>query len=229
MCKRGAAHATARSPVASRTPLSGSGVERTARRVEGVAHGRLAVGPGHELGGGFCRHLEVLQWARANGCPWDIRTCHKAAGGGHLKVLLWARKNGCPCDENELHIASLNGQVAMVRALIDAGADVNQPWDNGAMPLCIAAEKGHEAIVQALIKLSADVNKPWDDGATPLLIAAQNGHEAIVRALIELGADVNKAVDDGSTPLHMAAREGQEALMTGRRPCTWPLERATRR
>ena len=177
----------------------------------------------------FGGHLEVLQWARANGCPWDIRTCHKAAGGGHLKVLLWARKNGYPCDENELHIASLNGQVAMVRALIDAGADVNQPWDNGAMPLCIAAEKGHEAIVQALIKLSADVNKPWDDGATPLLIAAQNGHEAIVRALIELGADVNKAVDDGSTPLHMAAREGQEALMTGRRPCTWPLERATRR
>jgi ankyrin repeat protein len=83
--------------------------------------------------------------------------------------------------------------------------------------------------VQALIKLGADVNKPWDDGATPLLIAAQNGHEAIVRALIELGADFNKAVDDGSTPLHMAAREGQEALMTGRRPCTWPLERATRR
>ena len=72
-------------------------------------------------------HLEVLQWARANGCPWDIRTCHKAAGGGHLKVLLWARKNGCPCDENELHIAAGSGQVAMVRALIDAGADVNKP------------------------------------------------------------------------------------------------------
>jgi len=33
-------------------------------------------------------HLEVLQWARANGCPWDIRTCHAAAEGGHLKVLL---------------------------------------------------------------------------------------------------------------------------------------------
>ena len=47
MCKRGAAHATARSPVASRTPLSGSGEKRTARRVEGVARRRPA---GHGTG-----------------------------------------------------------------------------------------------------------------------------------------------------------------------------------
>ena len=44
MFKRGAALATARSPVASRTPLSGSGEERTARGVDGAARGRLAVG-----------------------------------------------------------------------------------------------------------------------------------------------------------------------------------------
>jgi hypothetical protein len=32
-------------------------------------------------------HLEVLQWSRANGCPWDEWTCIKAAEGGHLEVL----------------------------------------------------------------------------------------------------------------------------------------------
>src|SRR5690349_14049438 len=36
------------------------------------------------LGGGY---LEVLQWARANGCPWDERTCLNAAADGHLEVL----------------------------------------------------------------------------------------------------------------------------------------------
>ena len=41
-------------------------------------------------------HLEVLQWAHANGCPWDAGTCMFAAKGGHLKVLQWARANGCP-------------------------------------------------------------------------------------------------------------------------------------
>ena len=41
-------------------------------------------------------HLEVLQWARLNGCPWDEWTCSYAAGKGHLEVLQWARLNGCP-------------------------------------------------------------------------------------------------------------------------------------
>jgi len=77
-------------------------------------------------------HLEVLQWARANGCPWDIRTCHKAAEGGHLEMLLWARKNGCPCGETELHLAALKGLEALVRALMEAGADVNKARDDGA-------------------------------------------------------------------------------------------------
>ena len=62
-------------------------------------------------GGG---HLEVLQWARANGCPWDNRTCEAAAHGGHLEVLQWAIKNNCPyefnlilCDFKCQHLDSL--------------------------------------------------------------------------------------------------------------------------
>ena len=43
-------------------------------------------------------HLEVLQWARANGCPWNEYTCLHAAEGGHLEVLQWAISNGCPYD-----------------------------------------------------------------------------------------------------------------------------------
>ena len=128
-------------------------------------------------------HLEVLQWARANGCPWDIRTCHKAAEGGHLKVLLWARKNGCPCDENELHIAARSGHEAVVRALIEAGADINKARDNGVTPLYIAAQQGHEAVVRALIEAGADVNKARDTGGTPLFTAALEGHTAIVQIL----------------------------------------------
>ena len=39
--------------------------------------------------------LEMLQWARGNGCPWDKWTCAWAAKGGHFKMLQWARENGC--------------------------------------------------------------------------------------------------------------------------------------
>jgi hypothetical protein len=41
-------------------------------------------------------HLEVLQWARANGCPWDNYTLINARHAGHLELVNWATANGCP-------------------------------------------------------------------------------------------------------------------------------------
>ena len=40
-------------------------------------------------------HLEVLQWARVNGCPWEKYTSHWAAVEGLLDTLKFARANGC--------------------------------------------------------------------------------------------------------------------------------------
>ena len=45
-------------------------------------------------------HLEVLKWARENGCDWDSNTCSYAAENGHLEVLKWARENGCEWDSD---------------------------------------------------------------------------------------------------------------------------------
>jgi hypothetical protein len=36
-------------------------------------------------------HMHLLQWARANDCPWNAMTCEIAARGGHLELLQWAR------------------------------------------------------------------------------------------------------------------------------------------
>jgi hypothetical protein len=44
-----------------------------------------------------CGYLEVLKWARNNGCPWNESTCCFAASNGQLEVLKWARNNGNPC------------------------------------------------------------------------------------------------------------------------------------
>ncbi|KAL6051640.1 Ankyrin repeat domain containing protein [Balamuthia mandrillaris] len=43
--------------------------------------------------------LKVLQWARANGCPWNEETSEWAAKEGRLEVLQWAIANGCPWDK----------------------------------------------------------------------------------------------------------------------------------
>ena len=61
-------------------------------------------------GGG---HLELLQWARANGCDWNSGTCYAAAEGGHLEVLQWARANGCPWDSGVISCAEGSGRTAV--------------------------------------------------------------------------------------------------------------------
>ena len=30
------------------------------------------------------------------GCPWNKHTCRYAVDQGHVEVLRWARQNGCP-------------------------------------------------------------------------------------------------------------------------------------
>ena len=46
----------------------------------------------------MCTSTERLAWARWMGCRWNYGTCADAAAGGHLEVLRWAREQGCPCD-----------------------------------------------------------------------------------------------------------------------------------
>ena len=40
-------------------------------------------------------NLELVQWLRGAGCPWDYWTCYWAVDKGHVEVLRWARENGC--------------------------------------------------------------------------------------------------------------------------------------
>jgi hypothetical protein len=59
----------------------------------------------------------LMQWARANGCPWNSLTCAYAARGGQLEVLQWARANGCPWDEYTSHVAAQGGHLEVLHWL----------------------------------------------------------------------------------------------------------------
>ena len=41
-------------------------------------------------------HLELVQWLRGEGCPWDWWTCSEAVYFGRVEMLRWVRENGCP-------------------------------------------------------------------------------------------------------------------------------------
>ena len=42
--------------------------------------------------------MELVQFLRGEGCPWDWNTCYWAVVKGHMEVLRWARENGCKWD-----------------------------------------------------------------------------------------------------------------------------------
>jgi peroxiredoxin len=67
-----------------------------------------------------------------------------------------------------LVIASLYGHQDVAALLIEQGADLSIPSDNGASPLLIAAFFGHRDIVVQLLNKGADVNAKNKDGRTPL-------------------------------------------------------------
>ena len=74
-------------------------------------------------------------------------------------------------DGSPLHIACQYGHEAVVKALVDAGANVNTVNKHGWAPLHIACQYGHEAVVKALVDAGANVNTVNKHGWTPLHIS----------------------------------------------------------
>ncbi|KAJ5591552.1 uncharacterized protein N7459_001921, partial [Penicillium hispanicum] len=98
--------------------------------------------------------------------------------------------------------ASELGYEAVVRTLIDNGADVNARDSYGSTPLLYALNNGHLETARLLIDNGAD---------TPLYSASQSGDEVAVRLLIAGGADVNAGVEFGLTPISKRPRGNSEA------------------
>lgn len=101
----------------------------------------------------------------------------------------------CGNFSSSLQAASLRGHTAIVRLLIQHGADVNMKGDGEyCNALQAAVAHGNEAIVQMLLQEGADVSVVGPGCVSTLQMAADNGHESIVRRLIQSGADVNQNV-----------------------------------
>jgi ankyrin repeat protein len=112
-----------------------------------------------------------------------------------------------------------SNKLAMVRKLINAGADANTGarTNISRTPLQAAAELGSIDIVHLLLNHGADVNAPpyYEYGATALQFAAIGGYTGIALLLIENGADVNASPAEiqGRTALEGAVEHGRKDMV----------------
>ena len=135
-------------------------------------------------------HLAVLQWARAQGCPWDTGVLsggftrpprgaavgahsglpmgqahvrERGARGGHLAVLQWGARSGLPMGQAYVLEAADGGHLAVLQWARAQGC----PWDEWTC--AFAASNGHLEVLQ----WARAQGCPWDEHTCTF--AASNG------------------------------------------------------
>jgi hypothetical protein len=112
-----------------------------------------------------------------------------------------------------LPLALVHGcNLQIIDLLLEAGAHLEAPDDNGFRSLHAAAEVGSVSGVRHLLIKGACIQAPSKRGLTPLHIACALGHLEAARELVSQGADPTTPSDLG-TPLEVARREGRDDMV----------------
>lgn len=157
--------------------------------------------------------LSALQWAAKNGNEMLVRALIQAGSSLSIDKIptdaVLHIFTGSEADEvvsyekTALIYAAENGNVACVKELLAAKADIDEMDRQKNTALIWAVKSGHSDCVRELIAANAHVNV-----GSPLLVAFQKGDVASIRALIAAKAEVNDQNQEGTTPLIWAVSTG---------------------
>ncbi|XP_020288060.1 ankyrin-1-like, partial [Pseudomyrmex gracilis] len=136
------------------------------------------------------RHTEVIKLLLTSGC----------------KVNNYTKKSY----NTPLHFAVINGDIEIVKMLLDRSANINIGNQFGRTPLHNAMENKKIEIAELLLDYGATVNASDSFGVTPLCLAVRQRHVDGVKMLLDRSANVNTQTQwSGTTPLHDAMENKQ--------------------
>jgi hypothetical protein len=158
--------------------------------------------------------LVVAALGSACGAPNPTVPLARAAALGDEAEVRRLLAAGARPDETDAFLTPLmsacrGGNLGIMTALIDAGADVNRhDGRNHWTPLLHALHKQQRAAAALLLLRGADPNQAGGSGETPLMFAALDNDVATVRVLLAHGAKAGARSLSGQSALDIAVSGG---------------------
>lgn len=137
---------------------------------------------------------------------------HRRIAGCALWILGLAATS-LAAEKATLPDAAERKQAALVRTLLQSGADVNATQPDGTTALHWAVYHDDVETARLLVRAGGRVDAENRNGVPPLSLACANANAEMVALLLEAGANPSRPLAGGETPLMTAARTGNLAIV----------------
>jgi uncharacterized protein len=160
------------------------------------------------------------QLLKLRGYEFNVKSFHSAIQASDRTAVIAFLDGGIsvneqidPDRETALIVAATQGDLSIVKLLLERKADPNISDKNGFTPFYRALGLKHDDIADLLaMQPNLNLNQRGLKRVTLLITYASRDREDIVKSLIERGADVTLRDDDDDTALHLAAQNGNVNL-----------------